>query len=130
MTETKVVEGLECFREWVVREDHVAGHLKERGILVLSTPGLLLMFEVTARECVDSRLPGDKLTVGTLALIRHYAPAPVGSRVAVKVRVESFDGRRASIYGEARAGGRLVGEVYHERRVVSLDEYLERVRGR
>ncbi len=124
----KVVEGLECSREWAVREEHAASHLKERGVMVLSTPSLLLMIEVTARECIDSRLPEGKLTVGTLALVRHHSPAPVGSKVMVRVRVESFDGRRVSVYGEARVEGRLVGEVYHERRVVGLDEYLARVR--
>jgi predicted thioesterase len=127
----EALRGVECSRRWRVEEGHAALHLKERGVKVLSTPSLLLMFEVTARECVDSRLPEGLLTVGTMALIRHTSPAPVGSEVEVRVRVVGSEGRRLSIYGEARlaGSGALVGEVYHERRIVALQEYLKRVEG-
>ncbi len=121
------VRRLECSKIWVVEESHAAAHLARRGVKVLSTPSLLLMFEVTARECIDAGLPEGYVTVGTLALVRHLSPAPVGSRVEIRVRVEGVDGGRISVYGRAVSGDRLVGELFHERRVVRLEEYVKRV---
>ncbi len=121
--------GYECVKEWVVGEEHAAAHLRERGVLTLSTPSLLLMAEATVRECMDRLLAEGYTTVGVEALVKHRRPAPVGSRVTVRGVLAAVDGRRLSFHITVTRGGELVGEVYHERRIVEVSEFAGRLRG-
>ncbi len=120
--------GYECVEEWVVGEEHAAAHLKERGILTLSTPSLLLMAEATVRRCMDNLLAEGYTTVGVEALIKHRRPAHVGSKLTVRGLLVSVDGARLSFHIKVLRGSTLIGEVYHERRIVSSQEFAERVK--
>ncbi|WP_256205089.1 thioesterase family protein [Aeropyrum camini] len=117
------LEGIFCEREWVVEEGHAAAHLRSRGLEVLATPYMLLYGEVTARECLDRRLPEDIVSVGVEALVRHLAPVPVGGRVLVNARIVGVAGRSVSVLVRVtRDDGVIAGEIYHVRRVVSLED--------
>ena len=114
---------LECRKEWVVGPEHVAGHLAGRGVRVLSTPCMILFVEATVRECLDRVVGEGKTTVGVRVDARHRAPVREGGRVTVEAVVFEFDGRRALAYAKVlREDGVLVGEVFHERRVVEAGE--------
>ncbi len=119
--------GISCREERLVAEEHTAQHLRERGLMVVSTPSLLLFVEIVARKCLDSRLPEGWVSVGVEALIKHLAPAMVGSKLAIVAELVSARGRRAVFLGRVlRDDGVLVSEVYHERRVVRLEDLIER----
>ncbi len=118
---------LECEREVEVPGDYAAAHLMERGIEVLSTPCMVLLMERLARECLDSRLPEDMVSVGVRVDVRHRAPVRVGERVLVKASGFDAGGGRFLFLVSVWSGGRLIGEALHERRVVRLDEYLRRL---
>jgi fluoroacetyl-CoA thioesterase len=107
-----------CVKETVVPEDYAAGHLAERGVLVLSTPCMLLLVEQALRECLDRELGGGLTTVGVRADVRHHRPAPVGSRVRVEGWLLSVRGARVLLYARVLGESGLVGEVVHERAVV------------
>ena len=65
--------------------------------------------------------------MGVEALIKHLAPAMVGSKLAIVAELVSARGRRAVFLGRVlRNDGVLVSEVYHERRVVRLEDLIER----
>ena len=98
--------------EWMA-----ARHLAARGRMVLSTPCLILMIEITTRKCLEKLLGDGRTSVGYRVDIRHRKPVPIGSEVEIEARLVEFDGRRAVFYAKARSGGQLVAEAVHERYV-------------
>lgn len=121
--------GYQCSREWRVTEEHAAAHLASRGIKTLSTPSLLLFAEATVRMCIDGLLADGYTTVGVEAIVKHLRAAPVGSTVSVNGVLVSIDGKRLSFHVTVKSSdGSLVGEVLHERRIVSLEEFASRIR--
>lgn len=121
--------GYQCRREWRVSDEHAAAHLAARGIRTLSTPSLLLFAEATVRICIDELLADGYTTVGVEALVKHLRAAPVGSTVSVNGVLVSIDGRRLSFHITIKSSdGSLIGEVFHERRIVSLEEFASRIR--
>jgi len=119
--------GYECVREWRVEEEHAAAHLKRLGVATLSTPSLLLMAEATVRACMDELLTDGYTTVGVEALVKHRRPAPVGSSVTVRGLLVSLDGARLGFHITVMRGSTLIGEVYHERRIVEVKSFAEKL---
>ena len=120
--------GLRRVDEYEVREEHAAPTLLSRGVGVLSTPAMIAMMESTARLAVADALPPGHETVGVRVDVRHLAPAPLGSRVRVEAELVGVEGRRLVFRVRASLGGRVIGEGTHERYIVDLARFSDKVR--
>ena len=119
------MEGLECRRIVEVEERHLAEHLLEKGVEAVSTPSLLYFAESTVRACLEDKLSPEGLTtVGVWASIKHLRRAPKGARLAVRGRILSHAGRRLTAYITITRGEELIAEVFHERRIVDINQLL------
>jgi fluoroacetyl-CoA thioesterase len=76
-----------------------------------------------------SLAPGQS-TVGTRVDVAHLAPTPVGMSVAVEAVLEEVDGRRLVFSVRARDEVGEVGRGTHERFIVDLESFEERLRNR
>ena len=97
---------------------------------VLCTPWLIWFLEHAAREVVLPLIEAGESTVGTLVEIRHLAPTPVGRTVTCLARVISVEGSLISFQLEARDEYELIGRGVHKLRVISVDRFAEKVRGK
>lgn len=95
----------------------------------LSTPSMIALMEAAAIRAVGD-LPEGQATVGTHVDVRHLAPTPVGMRVVAKAVVSEIEGRRMIFFLTAHDGAGLIGEGTHERYIVRLDGFAERLRDR
>lgn len=119
---------LTCIEEHVVREEHVAKHIGNRDIGVLSTPSMIAFMERTSMKCIQQYLPEDYTTVGTLVNIRHLNPAPLGGVVRVESKLVARDGRRLVFEIKAYYKSILIGEGQHERFIVHREKFIEKLR--
>jgi predicted thioesterase len=119
--------GLSRNIEITVDRSITASAVGSGGVDVLSTPSMILLFEQAARDAVQGSLPEGYTTVGTSVDIRHVSATPVGEKVTVEARVVDVDGRR--IIFEVSASDRLgpVGEGIHQRFVVDLEKFMDRL---
>ena len=98
------------------------------GVDVLSTPMLLQLVEEAAMHCIAPTLAPGAATLGTHAEVHHLAPTPVGFIVRVEVEVITVDGKRIEFAFNAFDEREKVAEGTHERYLVDLAKFRERVK--
>jgi fluoroacetyl-CoA thioesterase len=111
----------------VVAEEDTARHLGSGGVRVLATPQMILMMERAGVAAVDALLPAGFLTVGARLDVRHLAPTPVGFEVRAVAELVAVEGRRLTFRVTVHDGAELVGEGHHERYIVDLERFGQRV---
>jgi fluoroacetyl-CoA thioesterase len=80
---------------------------------------------------VDHLLPAGHRTVGAHLDVRHLTPTPVGFEVQATARLVEINGRRLTfhveVYEEPFGEDHLVGEGVHERAIIDVRRFGERV---
>jgi predicted thioesterase len=119
--------GLSGTAELVVGEQHTAPRIGSGRIRVLATPVMINLIEAAALAAVEQSLPENHQSLGTHLDVTHVAATPVGMRVRATAEVLRCEGR--TIYFKVRAEDEreLIGEGTHERVVVNLERFDERV---
>lgn len=127
MTLEAIQPGLRGEVTLVVAEEHTARHLGSGGVQVLATPQMILLVERAGVAAVDPLLPQGHLTVGARLDVRHLAPTPVGFQVRAAVELVAVEGRRLTFRVTVHDDAELVGEGTHERYIVDLARFGQRV---
>ena len=117
-------------QQFVVEPKHAIDFADGRMPAVLCTPWLVWFLEHAAREAVLPLLEAGESTVGTLVEIRHLAPTPVGLTVTCLARVVQAEGALISFQLEAHDGHELIGRGFHKLRVINVDRFAQKVRGK
>jgi predicted thioesterase len=127
MTFDAVQPGLRGEVRLVVAEEHTAQHLGSGAVKVLATPEMVLLMERAGVAAVDHLLPEGYRTVGAHLDIRHLAPTPLGFEVKATAELIEVQGRRLTFRVEVHDGVELVGEGTHERAIIHVPRFSERV---
>jgi fluoroacetyl-CoA thioesterase len=69
-------------------------------------------------------------TVGTQVNVRHLAAAPLGSEVSFLAEVTGIEKRRVTFRVEAWDGQEKIGEGTHERAVINVARFAEKLRAK
>ena len=119
--------GLSGKAELVVGEEHTAPRIGSGAIHVLATPVMINLFEAAALAAAERLLPEGYQSLGTVLDIRHLAATPVGMRVTASAVVEKVEGRTILFRVEAEDEKEVIGDGRHERVVVNVARFDERV---
>lgn len=111
-----------------VGNDHAIKFLGVDGPRVLSTPQMILFMERTCRNLILPMLEPGHDTVGTHVNVSHCAAAPLGSTVNFSAELANVTNRRVQFHVEARLGGKMVGEGTHERAIIEVKRFAEKVK--
>ena len=114
--------------ELLVGEEHTAPRVGSGKVHVLATPVIINLIEAAALEALDRHLPPGYQSLGTRIDVRHVAATPVGMRVFASVRIEKVEGRTVAFKAEVKDEKELIGDGTHERVVVNVEKFSERVR--
>ena len=112
----------------IVSEEHTAPRVGSGAIHVLATPVMINLFEAAALAAVEKLLPPGHQSLGTVLNVRHIAATPVGMRVTATAKVERIDGRTIYFRLEARDEREVIGDGLHERVVVNVAKFDQRVK--
>ena len=112
----------------VVQPFHLASQFKD-SILppVFATPMMVLFMENAALNAVRDYLEPGESCVGTGVSLKHLAATPVGHRVTAEAEVTKIDGRRIEFKVRARDEMEEIGTGTHERMVVNLERFGQRL---
>lgn len=113
--------------ELVVAPEHTAPRVGSGRIAVLATPVMINLIEAAALACVEHLLPEGHQSLGIHLDVKHFAATPVGMRVTATVELTGIEGRRLSFRVLARDEVEPIGEGSHERVVVKVDRFDQRV---
>jgi predicted thioesterase len=96
-------------------------------VRVLATPVMINLFEAAALDAVERMLPPGHQSLGTVLNVRHIAATPVGMRVTATAEVTGVEGRTIRFRVEAHDEKDLIGDGLHERVVVNVAKFDQRV---
>jgi predicted thioesterase len=124
---SRLQPGLEGHAELVVTEAHTAPEIGSGRIHVLATPVMINLIEAAALDAVEALLPEGHQSLGTRLDVTHVAATPVGMRAMATARVVGVEGRKITFRVEARDEVDLIGEGTHERVVVNVARFDQRI---
>ncbi len=119
--------GLKGEATLVVGDEHTAPRVGSGQIHVLATPVMINLFEAAALAAVEALLPEGYQSLGTVLNVRHIAATPVGMRVTAVAEVTAVEGRTVHFRLEARDERDLIGDGVHQRVVVNVAKFDQRV---
>jgi len=122
--------GLEGEIEAEVTETMTAAAVGSGLVPGLSTPSMVGLMEGAAVKAVASHLQPGSSTVGSRLDISHLAPTPVGMRVRARAVLHEIDGRRMVFRVSVTDEVGEVGAGVHERFLIDLARFQERMAAR
>ena len=115
----------------VVAPGHLANRFKDAMLPpVLATPVMIMMMENAALNAIKPYLDPGHSAVGTRIDVVHLAATPVGRTVIADAEVTKVDGRRIEFRIEAADGAEKIGAGTHERMVIDLGKFSERLKAK
>jgi len=125
---SRVVPGLSGSATLLVGDQHTAPRVGSGRVHVLATPVMINLIEAAALDAIERFLPEGYQSLGTVLNVRHIAATPVGMRATATAEVLRLDGRTVHFRVEARDEKELIGDGTHERVVVNVAKFAERVK--
>lgn len=116
-----------CEEAVQVDEKNAIRFLGAEGPRVLSTPHMIGYMEGACRNLVLPMLDAGHDTVGTHVNVYHRAAAPMGSTVKFSAELIGFEGKRVEFRVAAQFDGKMVGEGTHQRAIIDVRRFKERV---
>src|SRR6202453_211811 len=115
----------------VVQPEHLASRFKDGSLPpVLATPIMIMMMENAALNAIKPYLDAGESALGTRVDVRHLAATPAGRRVTGEARVTAVDGRRIEFSIRATDGNEEIGVGTHERMMIQLAKFAERLKAK
>lgn len=117
--------GLKQTFEWEVTERYTTTRGEYK---VFSTPSMCQLAESASQQLVAPYLKPGQGQVGITITIRHMAATPMGKTVRAEVELTGIDRRRLSFHVQFFDEVEQVGDVTHERFVIDVDKYTDRLK--
>ena len=115
----------------LVTSEHLANRFKDATLPpVLATPVMIMAMENAALNAIKPFLAAGESAVGTRVDVLHLAATPVGRQVVARAEVTKVDGRRIEFRIEATDGVAAIGKGTHERLVITMARFIERLNAR
>jgi fluoroacetyl-CoA thioesterase len=112
----------------VVAPEHLANRFKDATLPeVLSTPVMIMAMENAALNAIKPYFEPGESAVGTRVDVRHLAATPVGRRVVAFAEVTRADGHHVEFDVHAMDGTEEIGRGTHERAVIDLARFAQRL---
>lgn len=111
----------------IVVHENTAAAVGAGGVEVFGTPMMIALMENAAWGAVADELDEGYVTVGTLVNVSHLAATPLGQQVRASAELIEIDGRRLVFKVEAYDERQKIGEGRHERFIVNLERFLQRL---
>jgi fluoroacetyl-CoA thioesterase len=122
-----IAPGLVGRAELTVGEEHTAPRVGSGKVHVLATPVMINLIEAAALDACERLLPDGYQSLGTVLEVSHIAATPVGMKVVASATVERVEGRTIFFEVEARDAKELIGGGSHQRVVVNVAKFDQRV---
>src|SRR5215468_9316863 len=111
-----------------VQPEHLANRFKDAMLpQVLATPVMILIMENAALNAIKPFLEAGESAVGIAIDVRHFAATPVGRDVSATAEVVKVEGRRIDFNVSASDGSEEIGKGTHQRIVIDLRSFNERL---
>ena len=119
--------GLTGTAELLVADEHTAPRVGSGRVAVLATPVMINLIEAAALNACEELLPEGMQSLGIHLDVRHFAGTPIGMRVTATAELIAIDNRTLTFRVAARDEVEAIGDGTHQRVVVTVGRFDERV---
>ncbi len=119
--------GLKGSAELLVGVEHTAPRVGSGLVPVLATPVMINVIEAAALAAIEHLLPAGHQSLGIHLDVRHFAATPIGMYVRATSALIGIEGRTLTFRVEAHDEKEPIGEGSHERVVVNVARFDQRV---
>ncbi len=123
-------KGIKGHKEQTVTPEMSAARVGSGLVDVFATPMLVALVEQTCYESVLPQLDEGQGTVGTLVNVSHTSATPIGKRVWCDSELIEIDRRRLVFRVKAYDEAGLIGEGTHERFVIDVDKFMQKLQAK
>jgi fluoroacetyl-CoA thioesterase len=127
---SKLRPGLTGSAELLVGSEHTAPSIGSGVIAVLGTPVMINLMEAAALAAAEHLLPPGHQSLGIHLDVRHVAATPIGMRARATAELTHVDGRTLTFRVEARDEKETIGDGTHQRVVVNVARFDQRVQAK
>jgi fluoroacetyl-CoA thioesterase len=124
---SKLQPGLKGYARIHVGVEQTAPSIGSGKVPVLATPVMINVIEAAALATVEHLLPPGHQSLGIHLDVRHFAATPIGMHVEATAELTAVEGRTLSFKVEARDDKEPIGGGTHERVVVNVARFDERI---
>ena len=124
---SRLTPGLRGTARLNVGPEHTAPSIGSGKVPVLATPVMINLIEAAALAAVEHLLPAGHQSLGIHLDIRHFAATPVGMQVDASAELIAVEGRTLTFRVEARDEKETIGSGSHQRVVVNVARFDERI---
>jgi fluoroacetyl-CoA thioesterase len=124
---SKLAPGLKGYARIHVGVEQTAPSIGSGKVPVLATPVMINVIEAAALAAVEHLLPPGHQSLGIHLDVRHFAATPIGMHVEATAELTAVEGRTLSFKVEARDDKEAIGGGTHERVVVNVARFDERI---
>jgi fluoroacetyl-CoA thioesterase len=124
---TPITSGLTGTAQLLVGPEHTASFVGSGRIAVPATLVMINVIEAAALNAIEHLLPTGHQSLGIHLDVTHVAATPVGLLVTATAAVLRVEGRTITFRVEARDEVEAIGGGIHQRVVVSVARFDERV---
>ena len=125
-----IKKGIKGYREMTVTPEFSAKHIGSGAVMVLATPMMIALMEMTCQTSVKPFLDEGQETVGTRVDVNHVAATPVGMTVRCETELIEVDRRKLTFKVAVYDSEGLVGEGVHERFIIDEKKFQAKVEAR
>lgn len=122
--------GLRGESRLLVTPEYAVRFMDREDARVFATPRMIAFMEITARNTIQPHLDEGYDSVGTIVNVRHLAATPIGMQVRFQAEVIEVNDRRVLFRVEAWDEREKIGEGTHERFIVNVERFGERVQAK
>ena len=124
---SRLQSGMKGSAELVVGVEHTAPKVGSGLVPVLATPVMINLIEAAALDAAERLLPQGYQSLGTRLDIRHVAATPIGMKVRATAELIKVEARTLWFRVEAHDEKEAIGDGTHERVVVNVARFDQRV---
>jgi fluoroacetyl-CoA thioesterase len=124
---SKLQPGLKGCTRIHVGVEQTAPSIGSGKVPVLATPVMINVIEAAALAAVEHLLPPGHQSLGIHLDVRHFAATPIGMHVEATAELTGVEGRTLSFKVEARDDKEPIGGGTHQRVVVNVARFDERI---
>jgi fluoroacetyl-CoA thioesterase len=124
---SKLAPGLMGYARIHVGVEQTAPSIGSGKVPVLATPVMINVIEAAALAAVEHLLPPGYQSLGIHLDVRHFAATPIGMHVEATAELVAVEGRTLSFKVEARDDKEPIGGGTHDRVVVNVARFDERI---
>ena len=107
----------------IVQKEHLASSMGNKGVDVLATPMVAMMFEAAATDALKTVMRDGEISVGTWISVYHLKPTPEGMSVTTHVTLIESRGVKYLFDVEVHDGVEKVAEGKIERAIIDKDRF-------